>query len=195
MFGHVVSVGGDCQPAHQIRRITGRDEAHFFDWLQIRAEGAARLVDENFEGFLGDARELALVRAPYLHVRESRYGALLLHDLPLADDFLAHVDAARQKYAFLAQRWRDVMASEAAVLFVWCGNEGSDAIGPLADALRRRRERRPFHLLALRSDLQEPDWSLPNVSNRFLRQPEPYVWTGDDAAWDSHFGRAANTKS
>ncbi|MDB5829828.1 MAG: putative papain-like cysteine peptidase [Variovorax sp.] len=195
MFGHVVSVGGDCQPAHQIRRVTGHEEAHFFDWLQLRAEGVARLVEEDFDGFLGDARELALVREPYAYVCESRYGARLLHDLPLTDDFLAHAEVARQKYAFLAQRWRDLMDSGSAVLFVWCGDEGRDAIFRLAAALRRRREGRPFHLLALRSDLQEPGWLLPDVSNRFLRQPEPYAWTGDDAAWDAHFGRAASTKS
>ncbi|CAN5715132.1 hypothetical protein BH11PSE13_BH11PSE13_11000 [soil metagenome] len=195
MFGHVVSVGGDCQPAHQIRRITGHDEAHFFDWLMIGAEGAARLIEEDFDGFLGDARELALIRVPHASVRESRYGARLLHDLPLTDDFPTHIETVRQKYAFLTRRWRLLMAAEAAVLYVWSGNEGRESIARLAAALRRQRGGRSFHLLALRSDVQEPDWLLPDVSNRFLRQPDPYAWTGDDAAWDAHFGRAASTKS
>lgn len=77
------------------------------------------------------------------------------------------------------------------MLFVWLGAEGREALAPLVSALRRRRAGRPFHLLALRSDMAEPDWQLPDTSNRFLRQPSPHAWTGDDAAWDAHFGIGA----
>ncbi|MES2529845.1 MAG: DUF1796 family putative cysteine peptidase [Pseudomonadota bacterium] len=188
MFDHVVSVGGDCQPAHQIRRITGRDEAHVFDWLLIRAAGVARLVASDFDGFLDDDAALSLHVSPYAHVADAHSGAHLLHDFPLVPGFLLHADAVRRKYAFLVARWRLLVAAPGPVLFVWLGSEGRDAVAPLAEALRQQRAGRPFHLLALRSDAAEPDWRLPDVSNRFLRQPAPYVWTGDDAAWDGHFG-------
>lgn len=187
MFGHVVSVGGDCQPAYQIRRITGRHEAHVFDWLLVRAEGVAQLIDSGFEGWL-QTPALSLEAQPYAHVRDAAYNVHFLHDFPLAPGFEAEAGRVRAKYEVLVHRWRMLLASEAAVLFVWKGDEGREAVAPIAEALRRARGRRPFRLLALRSDLEEPDWQMPDVTNRFLRQPVPYDWTGDDAAWDALFG-------
>lgn len=187
MFGHAVSVGGDCQPAHQIRRITGRHEAHVFDWLLVRADGVARLIDSGFDGWL-QTGALSLETQPYAHIRDAAHNVHFLHDFPLEPGFEADADRVRAKYGVLVQRWHLLLASEAAVLFVWKGDEGRDAVAPIARALRRARGARPFRLLALRSDVQEADWQLPGVTNRFLRQPAPCDWTGDDAAWDDLFG-------
>lgn len=188
MYGHVVSVGGDCQPAHQIRRITGRHEAHVFDWLLLDAAGAARLIACDFEGWLAP-ETLSLHSQPFGHVHDAAYGVRFLHDFPLDAGFMAHAGAVRGKYMALAERWRMLMASEAAVLFVWHGPEGREAVAALANALRDARAGRPFRLLALRSDIAEADWQLPDVTNRFLAQPASASWTGDDAAWDGMFGR------
>ncbi|HZF85946.1 MAG TPA: DUF1796 family putative cysteine peptidase [Burkholderiaceae bacterium] len=186
MFGHVVSVGGDCQPAHQIRRITGLHHAHLFDWLLVPADGVARLLDADFDGWLAPDT-LFLEAAPYAHVRDARYGVRFLHDFALQPGFLAGLPPVRAKYEALVKRWRLLMASDAAVLFVWKGDEDAAAAERIAQALQRARGGRPSHLLALRSDIEEAPWRLPGISNRFLRQPEPYVWTGDDAAWDALF--------
>lgn len=188
MFGHAVSVGGDCQPAHQLRRITGHDEAHVFDWLLLRADSVARLIEHDFDGWLASDDALSLQTQPYAHVRDARYGVHLLHDFPLVPDFLAHANAVRAKYRFLLQRWHLLMASEAAVLFVWKGDEGREAVAAIAAALRRARQGRRFHLLALRTDVKEEDWALADVSNRFLPPSGPDDWTGDDAAWDAQLG-------
>ncbi len=188
MYGHVVGVGGDCQPAYQIRRITGRHEAHVFDWLLLGARSAARLIANDFEGWLAP-QTLSLQSTPFAHVREAAYGVRFLHDFPLDPGFMAHAGAVRSKYLALAERWRMLLASEAAVLFVWHGCEGREAVAVLADALRGARAGRPFRLLALRTDLAEADWALPDVSNRFLAQPACAPWSGDDAAWDGLFGR------
>lgn len=186
MFGHVVSVGGDCQPAHQIRRITGLHHAQVFDWLLVRADGVARLLEADFDGWLAPGT-LILETAPYAHVRDARYGVHFLHDFALQPGFLDGLPQVRAKYEALVQRWRQLMAADAAVLFVWKGDEGASAVARLAQALQRARGGRPWHLLALRSDVEEAPWRRPGISNRFLRQPEPYAWTGDDAAWDALF--------
>ncbi|MGD9946064.1 MAG: DUF1796 family putative cysteine peptidase [Burkholderiaceae bacterium] len=187
LFKRIVSVGGNCQPAHQIKRIARGAEAQLFDWLLIGAENAARLIENDFAGFL-DPAGLTLHSGSPGYVLDAAYDVKLLHDFPLRADFLQHAAPTLSKYAFLAGRWRALMAEPETVLFVWLGPEGREAIERLAAALRARRGGRPFTLLALRSDAQEPDWQLPEVRNRFLRQPEPYVWTGDDRAWDALFG-------
>lgn len=186
MFGHVVSVGGDCQPAHQIRRITGLHHAHVFDWLLVRADGVAALLESDFAEWLAPDT-LFLEAEPYAHVRDARYGVQFLHDFALQPDFLRGLPQVRAKYEALVQRWRQLMDADAAVLFVWKGDEGAPAVARIARALQRARGGRPSHLLALRSDVEEAPWQLPGISNRFMRQPEPYAWTGEDAAWDALF--------
>lgn len=161
-----------------------------FDWLLVRAAGVARLIDRGFDGWLR-TEALSLEDAPYAHVRDATCNVHFLHDFPLEAGFAADADRVRAKYAVLVQRWHLLMAADAAVLFVWKGDEGRDAVVPIADALRKARGARPFHLLALRSDVPEVDWQMPSVTNRFLRQPRPYDWKGDDAAWDDLFGVGA----
>ncbi len=42
---HVVSLGGDCAVAHNIRRSFGTDTAYCFDWWLTPAQGAAMLLE------------------------------------------------------------------------------------------------------------------------------------------------------
>jgi hypothetical protein len=60
----------------------------------------------------------------------------------------------------------------------------------LRDLLTHLYPRLPFHLLVLN---RHPDgdrpWHLDGVTNMHLRQPDPWVWLGDDAAWDSALRR------
>ena len=121
MFGHVVSVGGDCQPAHQLRRITGLQQAHVFDWLLVRADGVARLLDAGFADWLQPA-DLSLQAQPYACVNDARYGAQFLHDFALHEDFLQDLARVRAKYEVLVQRWQLLMASQASIT---CGKRAS----------------------------------------------------------------------
>ena len=41
------------------------------------------------------------------------------------------------------------------------------------------------------TETDEPDWGEHGIINRRLKQPSPYVWTGDDAAWDALFDEAS----
>jgi hypothetical protein len=191
-YKQVVSLGRSCQPAHQIKRVfKSTYPSHVFDWILTRDIGLVDLIASNLDGFF--ARE-NIVWSDDGFFMDGRNGTQFNHEFPPQSDFDTQYADAAEKYAMLTERWRAMMSSEEPVLFVRHHGWDTDVRGAairIRNALRQRAPRLPFRLLYLCPDPSDDEaWGEHDIINRHLIQPDPYVWTGDDAAWERLLGEA-----
>jgi hypothetical protein len=202
-FDYILSLGGRCQVAHQLRRVFPvATQAFPFDWLITSDASLIRLLEADFADFLapGDLVENATNRPEFSHrhVRETRYGTLLTHDIRQDVALATAWPELQAKYAFLIARWRSVLASGARVLFLRQSYGPTDAVkddatdladaalgARIAAAITAHYPRLEFELLCLPHRAPPETAVVSSVTLTPMPQRAPWVWTGDDAAWDA----------
>lgn len=106
----MISLGGRCEVAYQIRRATRSGTAYPFDWWVTPLDSVVKVLEGGFEGVF-EARHL--VRLPDLDGKKALYsssaGTWHLHEFRHEEDFLSYAldeveRRLRPKYAFLQSR-------------------------------------------------------------------------------------------
>lgn len=190
-----VGLGYHCESTHQIRRITGDERAHFFDWLDLDFESVLALLDTDFRDVLLPGSAEPFSEGLCAHDRGT--GIRFFHEFtpqpgqPLAQaDIEAQIATVRAKFAYLADRWREQTGSPERVLYVH-----HDAFDELADSDLRRlhrllTRRHPGHRFALLWLRRTPPDSVAALPPGVVWDTVPEVpghWQGDDDAWDRVF--------
>ncbi|PVE13627.1 DUF1796 family putative cysteine peptidase [Streptomyces scopuliridis] len=195
VYDRCVGLGYHCESTHQIRRITGHDRAHFFDWLDLDFESVVETIAGDFADVLRPGMVepfsdglCALDRGSdirFFHDFHASSGTALTRS-----DIDRQLDGVRAKFRALAERWRTLARSSAYVLYVH-----HDAFDELTAAdLRRLRlviatayPRHRFDLLWLRRTPPPDGGALgPGISWGTVAAA-PGRWEGDDAEWDAAF--------
>jgi hypothetical protein len=181
-YDQVVSLGRACQPAYQIRRLVPGAIAHVFDWIITNDHGLVSLIEAELNGHFARER---LIMGPQNCIIDRETKTQFLHEFPRGCDFEERYPENAERIAMLTERWHSLLASEQRVLFVrqhgWDADLRATAIR-LRETIAAKAPRLRFTLLYL-TETEEADWGEEGIVNRRLNQPEPYVWTGDDAAW------------
>ncbi|MFF1418724.1 papain-like cysteine peptidase [Streptomyces sp. NPDC058280] len=195
MYDSCVGLGYHCESTHQIRRITGDDRAHFFDWLDLDFES----VVETIAGDFADVLRPGMVE-PFsdgLCALDRGSDIRFFHDFrPTAGSTLGQRDIDRQlpdvraKFQALAGRWRTLAQSSARVLYVH-----HDAFDEVTAAdLRRLRlviatahPGHRFDLLWLRRTPPGDGHTLGPGIRWGTVAAAPGRWQGDDAQWNAAF--------
>ncbi|WP_394939314.1 DUF1796 family putative cysteine peptidase [Psychromicrobium sp. YIM B11713] len=190
-----VGLGQHCESSYQIRRITGQQQAHFFDWTGVTLDNVIRIIDADFPVLLRSGR---VVPKPdgrgardldtwlsYIHDFIPQPGATLT-----LDDVEEQLPKVREKFIFLAERWRAMAASDARVLYIRQDPEGIENVTDLRrlqETIARRFPGHRFAILWLRREAPEHVEELPpGIAYREVPLL-PGRWEGDDAAWDELF--------
>ena len=180
-----ISLGGDCQPAQQIRH-NARLTKHFFDWLTVPVSSVTRLVETDFARFLRaedlvpdqDDRRLYKVIDRFngmefshdfksfdennIKAVQARYGYL-------ADKFLSLYDEAEDEPPHFIRRWHPIDGPE---------DESSALV--LHDVLIKRIPK--AQLLYLHNDEERSAVVRGSYRSIYLPQKSE-TWEGDHAAW------------
>jgi hypothetical protein len=184
-----VSIGSRCQTAYQLRRFFGDEESQFFDWLFVRPASVRRLIENDFDSFINENQLTPQIRIsptlrPYRLIYQQRYDVEILHDMPTDDTFVSTIEQARQKYEFLADRWRTLMRSGEPVVFVSFEFPVS-AVDELYMAIQAAYSDLEFWCLAVCPDQTTTRSANPKVLVKsILKQLDPDDWQGDDSEWD-----------
>ncbi|MFE4830612.1 papain-like cysteine peptidase [Streptomyces sp. NPDC056672] len=193
MYDRLVGLGYHCESTYQIRRITGDDRAHFFDWLDLDFESVVETIATDFANVLRPG--MVEPFSDGLCALDRGSDIRFFHDFHPASgttlsgqDIHGQLGSVRAKFAALADRWRTLAGSPARVLYIH-----NDAFDELTAAdLRRLRliiaTAHPGHRFDLlwlrRTPPPDADTLGPGIGWGTVA-PAPGRWQGDDAQWDT----------
>jgi hypothetical protein len=181
----VISLGRGCQPAYQIRRITGETAAHVFDWIITPDYALLQSIRYGLSGWF-DADRLRPMDDGT--IEDHFLGARFLHEFQGPGDFAEKHARHAARIAHLVARWQSLMESRQNVLFVRQHFERDDMVATADELFRSLTEAAPqlkFRILYLVEPSRFDDRSVvEGVTFRALHQTAPYDWRGDDACWD-----------
>lgn len=197
MYDHYVSLGANCEPAFQFRRLWGRDVSGYFNWMVTPLPALVEVIAADFGGLFAPG-SLEPVHE-HTMVRDTRFG-VIFHS-PFHARLGARFDGPEfeqlhrgflGKLDHLAAKFRANALSDDRTLYV----VKTDIAGPrahaarLRDLLRARYPRHRFDIAVLQTaDRSEADWREERLFNRYLRRFAPI----DDArdghleSWDRFF--------
>lgn len=197
MYDSYVSLGSNCEPAFQLRRLWGRDISSYFNWMVTPLPALVDILEADFEGLF--ARENLVPVHDHTMVRDTRFG------VAFHSPFHARLGAVFEgpefdrmhaihlaKLAYLAAKFRAQAKGETRVLYI----HKTDIDDPRPQAARLRevlRARYPAHrfdiLLLQTADRAAPPWDEPQVINRYLRRFAPVddARDGHIESWDAIF--------
>lgn len=182
-YDAIINLGGDCQPAYQMHMHGIRYYALPFDKLITPFPALQNLLENTFDQFL-EAENLELKSSgKERYILDTRYDVRLLHDFPIQEDFLQEYESIKALYDRRITRFFTLIAESKRPLFIRKKITRAEA-ATLAATLRMLCKHKNFTLLVLDgAEEAKEDWCIDNVKNMHLKQPNPYVWKGDAAAW------------
>ncbi|MFJ2022594.1 papain-like cysteine peptidase [Streptomyces sp. NPDC087897] len=193
MYDVCVGLGYHCESTYQLRRVTGVERAHFFDWLDLDLVAVRETVAADFANVLRPG--LCEPFSDGACVRDRGSNIRFFHDFrapegaPLTSAIIAEqFDAVRSKFDHLAARWRALTASRSRVLYVHqdaFDESGAPDLAALHSLLRTRYPAHDFDLLWLRRTPPTDAAALPPGVLWGTVPLDPGRWEGDDAAWDA----------
>lgn len=185
-YDTVINLGGDCQVFYQLSANNMRSRTLPFDYLITPCSSLCRLLENKFRGFL-DIINLMLVKNEQnhpIHIEETLYKIYMIHDFELNACFLNNYQSVKDTYERRIKRFLDMINKSKRVLFIRKTITKQDAI-KLSKVIKETFSHlEDFTLVALDTNEEiKQDWTIDHVKNFYLRQPNPYVWSGDNQAW------------
>lgn len=192
-----VGLGYHCETTYQLRRITGNDSAHFFDWLDLELESVVEAISDDFAHVLRPGQVEPF--SDGLCALDRGTDIRFFHDFRPADgrlltqgDIDRQLDAVRAKFTALAERWRALAASPAHVLYVHhdaFDESTARDLNRLRQVIATAHPGQRFSLLWLRrTPPADPAVLSPGITwGTVAEARDPDRWEGDDAQWDKAF--------
>lgn len=187
-----VSLGGDCQPAYHIRRMTGRQTPAFFDWLTTPIGQVVPLIESGFADVFAEERLTWNTNQHGWTAIDPRWGLVSRHNFTSREP--DHVAAQIRKIRWTGRIFLEQVENDGTpVVFVrrWDGVDGTrgEADAMNVHAWLRGRLARCVFLY-----LQPHVECAPRAEGAFLTCYSPPTrdgkWQGDDAVYDRNFNAA-----
>jgi hypothetical protein len=189
-YDAVISMGWTCEVAYQTHINGLRKYALPFDRTITPIEALIKILKLRFYNFIS-YNNLAFIKqdplCDYNYIVDTLYGIRFVHDFELKDSFLKDYIDVKNMYDRRIKRFFDVIARSKNILFIRQKITKEEAI-VLKERILELCPKKNFHILAVDStaEIKEP-WNIPHVINVYLKPANPYVWSGDDAAWKEIF--------
>ncbi len=188
-FDAIINLGGDCQVAYQMQINGIRKYALPFDKLITPYASLHKLLENKFEGFMHPDNLELVITDKEKYILDKKYGTRLIHDFKLEEDFLKDYDSIKETYQRRIDRLFKVLKESKNPLVIRKIITKEQAV-VLQNLLKHLRSGKPFILAALDgTEEMKTSWQLEDqeIQNFYLRQPAPYSWKGDNAAWKEIF--------
>jgi capsular polysaccharide biosynthesis protein len=201
-YDHIVSLGGDGQTAHQIRRRFGIEPAHVFDRWVTPTDSLVKLLVEEFTDLFGpDNMEMV---EDSESVMCAKYGMLHHHDferdpstgMVIAASIPIKCEINKAKYGFLLRKLRELRGR---VLFVRYGigyipyRENAPTTPSMINELMRLLDEKLPMIESLNLLLLNVDIETHRLDARvFVDAVDGHgvtSWGGSDLGWDEIFDR------
>ena len=207
VYTNIISLGGNCRPAHQINRhFRFKQSFPFSGWI-APLDSAARFV-EMLDDDLYRSEDLQEVRSDggIFAIENTRFQITLYHDFkrlkgssefkPVLPDWRGEIERARSRTKYLTEKLKALNCASNRLLFVRYGDDisppglaagvsGQEATEQLLRALYSRFDRAAFDLMCIEfgTRLDNPD---PRLIYCNVPDQAP-VWQGTDHLWSQAF--------
>ena len=210
VFDDIISIGGNCDGAHHIRRHFGIEQSMPLDWLILPFDALVSLFEDDFRDFIRVDR-LALWNGTRAAIECSKRGIVFQHDFTRDENELVIVDAIASSFSAVAdkyrrriERLRSACAEGRSVLFVRSWREILHAGPDYPAECIRGVPRYPFARLLDAIGAAFPGLSFKvlflNYGDQRLDDPRAVFakvpdlrdsvdWTGSARGWDQVLGR------
>lgn len=186
-YDAIINLGGDCQPSYQMYQNGLRKYALPFDSLITPCDSLLKIIEEQFDDFLNKENLELIIQGNQKFIIDKKYNIRLIHDFKLEEDYLNDYEIIKEKYERRINRFMELMENSRSILFIRKVINLKQA-NRLAKMIEWLYPHLDFTILALDgTDEIKQAWNIYKVENRFLRQPNPYVWKGDTQAWKEIF--------
>lgn len=112
-----VSLGSNCEPAHQLRCCDLRKTAFPFDWIiSFDGEAVINMLENDFRGFLSD--EYFVPYGPAGHLLQTIYHLEFLHEGDFNSDYEQKLEALKEKYHRRVERFKSLRNYLGKVIFL-----------------------------------------------------------------------------
>jgi len=200
-FDAVISLGGRCQVAHQLRRKYPGMKSKFFDWLITPDQSLIDMLGDGMTGFssdtpLAEGHSHHKNRA-HSHIVEGSYGTLLSHDF-INDGGApgAQWKLIKGKYDRTVMRFHDTLGSGGRVLFVRmsfgrsgsfgydAGDRANLALGmQIAASIDKFWPDLEYKLMLI-SHIEADAVIFNNIEIIYVPEQLEWIWDGKDQDWD-----------
>lgn len=186
-YDAIVNLGRDCQTQFQLKKHGLQKEALPFDYLITPFSALRKILLADFEGYTASDNFLFVEQVNEKWVKDIRYETRLIHDFKLEPNFMTDFEIVKEKYVRRIDRFRKILIESQKILFVRKDLESQEAL-ELEQILGKLYPHLDFQLAALTSNIAMTlDYNSPRIRSFYLRQPTPYVWSGDTASWRDIF--------
>jgi len=190
MQNEFLSMGGDCQPAHHVRRLTNVSTAGVFDWLITPIRSIIPMIETHFEDSFEHNQMSWLEVDDGWHVTDERYGVICMHHFKSRDE--QHINTIVSDIRRRGLRLIERLKARKPLVFVrrWHTldvDAGVDEALKLHRFLHSHNANSVFLYLQSQSDLP------PHTDGNFLICHNPQFseeWTGDSSLYDQYFAMA-----
>lgn len=183
-FDQVVSLGFNCQVAHQLEHNGVRFLAYPFDWCQTPFDSLLSFIANEGRHFL-DWDKICPLKPhhgdpAHLEVVDCVYGIITFHDFltsPPLDNYLS----VKSRYDKRTKRFFDLLNSTQHVLFVRQGLTKEQAES-LNEALHSSYPNLHYTLIAINeTEEYKTAWNTPRIENFYMEPVND--WTGNYSRW------------
>lgn len=184
-YDAIINLGGNCQIAYQLHINGLRHYALPFDTWLTTCTTICSLLRHEFVGFL-ERENFVFVDAAEKrdkYVLDRRYGVRMIHDFRLDDKYLEDYENFAETYERRIKRFYDVIQKSTKVLFIRNCMSREEAL--ILNKTLQECFKNLVYVLVVLGDTDEflYDWQENHIRNFYLKQPVPYIWKGDNQAW------------
>lgn len=182
-YDEAISLGPNCQPAHQLRLNNLRCRAYPFDYNITPFNGLLKFLTWRGVNFLDFDKIVPIDSGEAVVIQDLTYEITAVHDFLSLNQFFTEYEQFKAKYDRRVKRFFEVLDSNKRILFVRKYMIYEEAV-LLDHILRVYYPHLSYTILALgHTEEAKNDWQLERVRNFYLRELEPFFWAGDDVAW------------
>ena len=191
-----IPFGENCGPATALRSLKLRDFALPFDWVRSTPESLVRAVDDDFKSFHDDLR----LSECKMYVSDS-YGFQFPHDYPtqkdkavssnskdemaveaiLAEHWMEHIPATKEKYARRIERFQSLMKSDKQItILTTCKRKNVEVFRELF--LRKYNKTNIVYVVLAEEDITDEEKERLLCEGVSVCDPET-VWVDENDNW------------
>lgn len=190
---HYISLGRNCEPAFQFRRVLQEDHSGFFSWNVTEFNALLSLLEADFADIMQSDNLIYEGNGDLVRDKSHEYHFHWVDaDLSEIHGETEALKSHQSKAEYLIKKFKTILSSSESKVLFYTTEESDvrDRAGKVVSLLRDKFLAQNFKLVVLQpAARREDDWGDPFIANRYLDRFAPWADATDGhvRSWDAVF--------